>query len=136
MQMAMVVSAIANNGRLMTPYLVDQTFTADLGVLSTTKPSEFSTPISANTAAEMRKMMIDVVNKGTGAYAALSHVQVAGKSGSAEVAANVEPHAWFAAFDATDKPRVAVAALVINGGDGGQQAGPVARAVINAVVGQ
>ena len=81
-------------------------------------------------------MMIDVVNKGTGSYAALNYVQVAGKTGSAEVGAGVEPHAWFAGFDATDDPKVAVAALVVNGGDGGSNAGPVARAVIDAVVGQ
>ncbi|QOQ39693.1 peptidoglycan D,D-transpeptidase FtsI family protein [Trueperella pecoris] len=136
LQMAMVASAIANHGTLMKPYLVDQTFTADLGVLSTTSPSEFSKPISATTAGELQKMMVDVVNKGTGAYAALSYVQVAGKTGTAELGPDIPPHGWFAGFDATDNPRVAVAVLVINGGDGGQNAGPVARAVIDAVVGR
>ncbi|MDP9831394.1 peptidoglycan D,D-transpeptidase FtsI family protein [Trueperella abortisuis] len=136
LQMAMVAAAIANDGTLMRPYLVDKTFTADLGVLSTTSPTVFSTPISTRTAEQMRSMMIDVVNKGIGSYAALNYVQVAGKTGSAEVANGVEPHAWFAGFDATDNPKVAVAALVINGGDGGSNAGPVARAVIDAVVGR
>lgn len=135
LQMAMVAAAVANKGTLMTPYLVDKTFTADLGVVSTTSPRQFGTPISKETASELTSMMIDVVNKGAGAYAALSHVQVAGKTGSAEVP-NAEPHAWFTGFDASDKPRVAVAALIINGGDGGRNAGPVARAVINAVVGK
>ncbi|VEI13364.1 peptidoglycan D,D-transpeptidase FtsI family protein [Trueperella bialowiezensis] len=134
LQMAMVAAAIANDGKLMTPYLVHQRLTADLGVISTTSPSTFSTPISKDTAEQLESMMIDVVNKGTGAYAASSHVQVAGKTGSAEIAAGVEPHAWFAGYDASDKPRVAVGVFVENGGDGGQQAGPIARAVIEAVV--
>ncbi|MFP7697360.1 peptidoglycan D,D-transpeptidase FtsI family protein [Trueperella sp. LYQ143] len=136
LQMAMVAAAIANNGVLMTPYLVDQTLSADLAVLSQTEPHEFSRPISAKTASDMRSMMIDVVNRGTGTHAALGNVQVAGKTGTAEISPEVEPHAWFAGFDATDHPRVAVAAFVENGGDGGEVAGPVARAVIEAVVSQ
>lgn len=134
MQMAMVAAAVANNGTLMKPYLVDQTLTADLGVISQTSPQVLANPISATTAAELRSMMVDVVNRGTGSFAALPGVQVAGKTGSAEIAAGVEPHAWFAGFDATDKPRVAVGVFVENGGDGGHAAGPVAQAVIGAVV--
>lgn len=136
LQMAMVAAAVANDGVLMTPYLVNQTLTADLGVISTTSPSKFSQPITAETAAVLESMMIDVVNQGTGAYAASSFVQVAGKTGSAEIAAGVQPHAWFAGFDATDNPQVSVGVFIENGGDGGQSAGPVARAVIEAVVNQ
>jgi len=134
--MAMVASAVANDGVIMTPYLVEQTLTADLGVISTTSPSTFSEPISPQTAVELEKMMIDVVNYGSGAYAASSFVQVAGKTGSAEIAAGVSPHAWFAGYDASDSPQVAVGVFVENGGDGGQNAGPIARAVIEAVVNQ
>ncbi|WP_394262763.1 peptidoglycan D,D-transpeptidase FtsI family protein [Trueperella sp.] len=136
LEMAMVASAVANDGVIMTPYLVDQTLTADLGVISTTSPSTFSEPITEQTAAELETMMIDVVNHGTGAYAASSYVQVAGKTGSAQVADGVSPHAWFAGFDAGENPRVAVGVFVENGGDGGQVAGPIARSVIEAVVTQ
>lgn len=134
LQMAMIGSAVANNGVLMTPYLVDQTLTADLGVVSTSSPREYSRPFSATTAAELEKMMIDVVNDGSGQYAALGNVQVAGKTGSAQVANGVEPHSWFVGYDAVENPQVTVAVFIENGGDGGQNAGPVARDVIDAVV--
>ncbi|MDP9806328.1 peptidoglycan glycosyltransferase [Trueperella bonasi] len=136
LQMAMVAAAVANDGTLMSPYLVERTLTADLAVISTTSPSTLSTPISEKTAGELESMMIDVVNQGTGAYAASSFVQVAGKTGSAQIADGVSPHAWFAGYDASDSPQVAVGVFVENGGDGGQVAGPIARAVIEAVVTQ
>ena len=76
--------------------------------------------------------MADVVNKGTGTYAALGNVQVVGKTGSAEIGVGVEPHAWFVGYETEN--RVAVAVFVENGGDGGQQTGPIAGKVIDAVV--
>ncbi|MDP9800952.1 peptidoglycan glycosyltransferase [Arcanobacterium wilhelmae] len=133
LQMAMVAAAVANKGVLMKPYLVESTMTSDLATISTTSPSEYSRPFSAQTASALREMMIDVVNKGTGGRAALKSVQVAGKTGTAEIKAGVEPHSWFVGFDATDHPKVAVAAFVENGGDGGYNAGPIAAAVIGAV---
>lgn len=132
LQMAMVAAAISNDGELMKPYLVAQTLTADLEVISTTEPSSLGSPISSKTAKELEKMMADVVNKGTGTYAALGNVQVVGKTGSAEIGVGVEPHAWFVGYETEN--RVAVAVFVENGGDGGQQAGPIAGKVIDAVV--
>ncbi len=135
LQMAMMASAVANDGVIMQPYLIEETLTADLAVVSTTSPSEFSEPITKETADYLESMMIDVVNRGTGSHAALGNIQVAGKTGSAQVSGQ-SPHAWFVGFDATDAPQVAVAVFIENGGDGGTVAGPVARAVIDAVVNQ
>lgn len=135
LQIAMSAMAVANNGVIMKPYLIDQVLTADLGVVSTTKPSEFATPIKPATAAILRDMMIDVVQNGTGTAAALSTVQVAGKSGTAEVV-DSPPNAWFVGFDATDNPHVVVAVVVEEGQYGGAVAGPIARNVISAVVDQ
>jgi peptidoglycan glycosyltransferase len=78
--------------------------------------------------------MVEVVNRGTGTAAALQGVQVAGKTGTAEVA-EAEPHAWFAGFAPADDPRVVVAVLVENAGTGGRVAAPVARKVIAAALG-
>lgn len=133
LQIAMTAMAVANDGVIMKPYLIDQVLTADLGIVSTTEPSEFASPILPETAGILRDMMIDVVTKGTGRAAALSAVHVAGKTGTAEVT-NAPANAWFVGFDATDNPQVVVAVVVEEGEHGGAVAGPIARDVISAVV--
>lgn len=138
MQMAMVASAIANNGTLMTPYLVDRTLTADLAVIETNSPKVFSTPMSESTARELNEMMIGVVENGTGTRAAIPGIQVAGKTGTAEISAEVPAHAWFIGYAPADNPQIAIAVLVENGGnvgfggDGGRLAAPIAQQVLVA----
>jgi len=142
MQMAMVSAAIANGGVLMKPYLVQTVRTSDLDVVSETKPSVLSTAVSPTTAATLRDMMIGVVQNGTGKAAQISGVQVAGKTGTAETTAGQAPHAWFTAFAPAQAPRVVVAVIVEHGGTmgdeatGGKVAAPIAKAVIQAVLGQ
>lgn len=133
MQMAMITSAIANDGELMTPYIVNRTLTADLEEVSTTKPKSYGTAMSKETAAYMQDMMIADVESGTGYRAAIDGVDVAGKTGTAEIASGVLPHAWFAAFAPADDPEIAVVVLLENDpGDGGSSAAPVAREIIQA----
>ncbi|MDM7830178.1 peptidoglycan D,D-transpeptidase FtsI family protein [Cellulomonas edaphi] len=140
LQMAMVSAAIANGGRLMTPYVVDRVRAADLSVVSETKPSLLSTAVSPGTASALKEMMLGVVESGTGTAAKISGVQVAGKTGTAQNAEGQAPHAWFTAFAPADKPQVAVAVIVEHGGSagneatGGRVAAPIARAVIEAVL--
>jgi peptidoglycan glycosyltransferase len=133
-QIALAAAAIANGGRIMEPYIVAQVLDHDGDVLQETKPHEWLRPLSSETAAAVRALMIEVVNEGTGTAAALSGVQVAGKTGTAEVAAG-EPHAWFAGFAPAEDPQVVVAVLVENAGTGGGVAAPVARKVIAAALG-
>lgn len=140
LQMAMVASAIANDGRLMTPYLVDTVRAPDLTVVSQTEPQEYSRAVSAATADQLTQMMIGVVDSGTGRSARIDGVQVAGKTGTAQTLEGQPPHAWFTAFAPADAPRVAVAVIVENGGSlgneatGGGVAAPIAKAVIEAVL--
>lgn len=140
-QMAMVASAIANGGTLMSPYLVQTVRTADLDVVSEAEPSELSRAVSAGTAQQLTDMMVGVVQSGSGTSAQISGVQVAGKTGTAQTGRDGEsPHAWFTGFAPADDPQVAVAVIVQNGGDagseatGGRVAAPVARAVMQAVI--
>lgn len=140
MQMAMVASSIANDGSLMKPYLVERTLSPDLNVLSVTNPEEFSVAMSSETAQEMTDMMVEVVDNGTGFRAQISGVDVAGKTGTAEISTTIPPHAWFIGFAPADNPEVAIAVIVENGGnqgfgtDGGSLAAPMARSVMQTAL--
>lgn len=141
LQMAMVSAAIANGGKLMTPYVVQTVRSADLKVVTETKPTLYSTAVSPATAASLTQMMIGVVDSGSGTAAKIPGVQVAGKTGTAQTGTDQAPHAWFTAFAPADNPQVAVAVLVEHGGSlgneatGGRVAAPIAKAVIEAVLG-
>ena len=140
MQMAMVVAAIANDGVLMKPYLVEKVKDSDLRVIESAQPEVLSTALSADTAATLNTMMQAVVADGTGTAARIDGIAVAGKTGTAETGLDTPPHTWFVAFAPADDPVVAVAVLVENGGDlgdeatGGKVAAPIAKAVIQAAI--
>ena len=140
LQMAVVASAIARNGTLMQPYLVQNIRDAQLDTVFEAQPHALRQAMTANTAIELRNMMVETVARGTGTAAAIPGVQVAGKTGTAQTAAGVAPHAWFVAFAPADDPVVALAVVVENGGDlasdatGGRVAAPIARAVIHATL--
>lgn len=142
LQIAMVSAAIANDGVMMTPHLIDTERGPNLQVTSTTEPSELAQPISASTAAHLREMMTAVVNEGTGTAAQIPGVAVAGKTGTAESGTDLPQHAWFTSFAPAEDPEVVVAVVLEHGGEygelayGGTAAAPVARTVMEAVVGQ
>src|SRR3954470_15786745 len=94
--------------------------------------------VSARVARQVRAMMIGVVRSGTGTAAALPGVQVAGKTGTAELRPNSknpkDADAWFAAFAPAGQPRVAVAVMLVGAGFGGTAAAPIARRVLAAAL--
>jgi peptidoglycan glycosyltransferase len=140
LQMAMVSAAVANRGVLMRPYLTATTRGPDLEVLSEAEPSVFSTPMTEGNAAELRDMMINVVENGTGFRAQIPGVQVAGKTGTAQTSPGRPPHAWFTAFAPANDPQVAVGVVVEYGGQlgddatGSRVAAPIAKAIMEAVL--
>ncbi|MDN5797280.1 MAG: penicillin-binding protein 2 [Intrasporangium sp.] len=141
LQMALVAAGIANQGRVMTPYLMGQVRSPNLDVISAEpKPQELSQAVSAKTAAIVTDMMVSVVDHGSGARAQIPGVRVAGKTGTAQHDPNKAPHAWFISFAPADDPRVAVAVIVEDGGvnhsevGGGRVAAPIARDVMEAVL--
>jgi len=133
LELALVTAAVANGGRMMKPYIVSKVTSAKGTVLRTADPGVWSQPISSATAATIKELMLRVVKSGTGTAAALGGVQVAGKTGTAEVA-DAESHAWFVSFASAEDPSVAVAVIVENGGTGGSVAAPIARKVIAAAL--
>jgi peptidoglycan glycosyltransferase len=139
MQMAMVAAAIGNSGRTMTPYLVQEVRGPDLAIVQTTNPIAFADAMSPLHAAQLTEMMVDVVDNGTGSNAQIPGIEVAGKTGTAQTGNDKPSVAWFVAFAPAQAPQVAVAVVVEDAGaaevSGNQLAAPIARAVIEAVVG-
>jgi peptidoglycan glycosyltransferase len=138
MQMAMVVSAVANGGKLMAPHLADRIVDPDGRVVDRIEPKVASTPISSKTADEVNQMMRTVVESGTGTAVQLPGIQVAGKTGTAEIGTPgsdlTQPS--FVAFAPADNPRIAIAVTVerSQGGFGGTVAAPIARAVLESLL--
>ncbi|MGW1268079.1 penicillin-binding transpeptidase domain-containing protein [Streptomyces sp. NPDC002491] len=146
LQMAMVAAAVANDGKLMKPYMVDQIW-AKLDPLDTTEPQQLSQAMSAKTAQALQQMMQTVVEdpQGTGGKAKIDGVKVGGKTGTAQHGLNnsEKPYAWFISYAKLSDGSAPVAVAVVvedgaaNRGDitGGGLAGPIARDVMKAVIG-
>lgn len=141
LQMAMVAAGIANGGDVMQPYLVQEVQAPDLSPLALASPQLYRHAVSASVAQQLTAMMELVVTRGTGTQAQIPGVRVAGKTGTAQHQVGSPPHAWFVGFAPAQDPKVAVAVLIENGGGagvgatGGQVAAPLARAVMEAVLG-
>jgi peptidoglycan glycosyltransferase len=133
LQAALVAATVANHGNQMKPYLVDQVLAPDLTVIDQTKPEKWRSPISKDVADRLTEMMVSVVDKGSGRGARIPGVQVAGKTGTAQVSQDVADHTWFMGFAPADNPKIAVAVFVANGGGtGGERSAPIAHDVIAA----
>jgi penicillin-binding protein A len=138
-QMAEVAAAIANGGRLMKPRLTDRIVRKDGRVKERIQPDLQSEVMKPETAAQLTEMMGRVVEEGTGTAAALSGIRVAGKTGTAEVGANREfTQPWFICFAPIDNPKLAVAVTLERqpaGSQGGIVAAPIAKAVLESMLG-
>jgi peptidoglycan glycosyltransferase len=136
LQMAEVAAAVANGGRLMKPLLTDRVLRKDGRVKERISPDLQAEVMKESTSDAVTQMMSRVVEEGTGTQAALAGIEVAGKSGTAEVGANREfTQPWFIAFAPVDDPRMAVAVtLERTTGQGGTVAAPIARQVLEALL--
>ena len=141
LQMAMVAAAIANDGTVMRPYLVNKVQSADYQDLEQTDERELSQAVSSSTADELTELMVATVEDGTASAAAIPGRLVGGKTGTAQSGIDdVPPYAWFVSFAPADDPQVAVA-VMIESADiprseiaGGTYGGPIAKAVMEAVI--
>jgi peptidoglycan glycosyltransferase len=131
MRMALIGATIAHDGTTPRPYLVRRI--AGSRTALATRVETLAQPIAIDTAHEMRKLMVQVVQRGTGTAAQLPGVTVAGKTGTA-TNPHGRSHAWFVAFAPAEAPRVIVAVVVENVGYGGTYAAPIARDVLRVAL--
>ncbi|CAL9438585.1 penicillin-binding transpeptidase domain-containing protein [Streptomyces sp. enrichment culture] len=145
LQMAMVAAAVAGGGQVREPYLVERTTRAGGGTVSTAGPRPVRRAMHPSTALRMRELMRDVVEKGTGANAAIRGAVVGGKTGTAQhgLGNSGTPYAWFVSWAQGREDmeaKVAVAVVVEDAAanrreiSGGGTAAPIARAVMEAVL--
>ncbi|EMF01818.1 penicillin-binding protein 2 [Streptomyces mobaraensis NBRC 13819 = DSM 40847] len=143
LQMAMVAAAVANNGKLMEPYMVDKLRAPNLNVIETHQPKELSRPLSPEHAQTLQSAMETVVEEGTGTEAKIDGVKVGGKTGTAQhgVDNSGNPYAWFISYAKKGDGSPVAVAVVIEGSNtmrddiaGGKLAAPIAKGVMEAVL--
>lgn len=145
LQMAMIASAVANDGKLMKPYMVDELQAPNVDTLEKTDPEEMSRPLSEKNAQILQSMMETVVKEGTGTKAQIGGgVTVGGKTGTAQhgVDNSEKPYAWFISYAKLSDGSSPVAVAVVVEDDsavrddisGGGLAAPIAKNVMEAVI--
>lgn len=148
LQIARMMAAVANDGRLVTPHFVRDTAGggseqsgSSVQLVSyefehSQWPASRIEGLSADTLWRVRAGLKRVVEdpRGTGKHVRLEQISIAGKTGTAEVGGGHPDHAWFAGYAPADQPRVAFVVVLEHGGSGGQVAGPVARQLVEAML--
>jgi peptidoglycan glycosyltransferase len=139
--MATVAATIANGGKRMAPHVVDEVIDNDGKRVKSFGNESLGQAIPGDVAEQVKQMMGQVVERGTGTFAKIDGVQVFGKTGTAQNAEGAAPHAWFIGFAEQGNRSIAVAVVIENGGDlgseatGGHVAAPVAREVMKTYFG-
>ena len=142
--MAMVAAAVANDGAMMKPFVVDAELDHSGRIISRTQPEVWQRPISRQTAGILQDLMRGVAETGTASccIGLDDGISVAAKTGTAQLNGPGEPersHAWIIAFAPVEQPKYAVAVMLkgtnaeISAGTGGRLAGPIAKAMLDAV---
>ena len=135
MHMAMITSAVANNGELMKPYYIDHVESDGGDVIKTTKPSVYKELMSESEAQTLKGLMEEVVNSGTGTQLSGESYSAAGKTGSAEYEGSdgsIRTHSWFIGFSNVEDPDLVVAVIAEGAGTGSRAAVPIAHEIFNA----
>jgi peptidoglycan glycosyltransferase len=137
LQMAMVAATVANGGELMRPTLTQSIVDPDGRVVDRIEPERERRVMNRGTAADLTAMMENVVREGTGTAAALQGIDVAGKTGTAEIVRETNVNQpWFIGFAPSKAPKIAVAVTIerSQGGQGGTEAAPIAKAVMEELL--
>jgi peptidoglycan glycosyltransferase len=133
--MALIVSAIANDGILMKPRFVKRVESVDGNVVIKNNPENYRTLMTRTEADQMKNLMEKVVTDGTGSGLYTDWYSAAGKTGSAEYRredGETGTHSWFVGFSNVDDPDIVVAVIAEDAGAGSTTAVPIAREIFNS----
>jgi len=145
LQIAVMISSIANGGYIMKPIIIKKIISGDGNVLKENTPViKSKLPFSDENMKIVRDALVNAVNgrHGTGRNARIKDQLVAGKTGTAQVVSmktksekyKHEDHAWFTSYFPADQPEISVTVLVEHGGTGGSVAAPIAKAIIQEYI--
>ena len=144
-QVARMIAAIANGGRVLRPWVVESIADQDGEVAFQGQPEQLGElPVEPSALWSIQKAMLAVVHHplGTARLLKIPGIKMAGKTGTAQVVrqeigeqarrkgTRFADHAWFAAYAPFEQPEIVVVVLAEHGGHGGATAGPVAKEVI------
>ena len=132
MHLNMITCAIANDGILMKPYIIDRVENDEGEIVKSFKPGAYGRLMSEEEAAALVRLMTEVVESGTATKLSGLTYTAAGKTGSAEYS-NVkgESHAWFTGFAPAENPEICVTIIMEGAGSGGDYAVPIAKRIFN-----
>ncbi|MEU5939017.1 penicillin-binding protein 2 [Micromonospora sp. NPDC047548] len=135
---ALIAGTVANGGSQMRPYLVKQLLAPDRTTsYYTAKPRELRQPVNGTVAADLRQMMVSVVENGSGQKAQIRGYTVGGKTGTAQSGPNTPDHGWFIGFalDKNGTPVSAVCVMLEEAGSGGSaEAARIAGKIMQAAI--
>jgi len=139
MQMALVSSTVANNGKMMEPTLVNQVIDKDGNIVKSIDSKVYKQVLSPANATIIKDYMKNLVDsKIDSSWSYFQGTDTAGKTGTADYnlanGESAKPHSWFIGFAPANDPKVAVAVIVENGGYGASAAAPIAGKVINSAL--
>lgn len=129
MHMALIGSAIANDGVLMKPYLVDRVESSTGRVIKKNLPEVYAELMSSSEAKALKQLMEAVVTEGTATALQSKHYQAAGKTGTAQIGEGKKEDSWFVGYAGKDKPEIAVSVVVEEVGSGSKYAVPIAKKI-------
>ena len=130
--MAIAACAIANDGVIMKPYMVEKAAYDTGEVLYESQPEILMKATDRKTALLVRDYMKDCVKSGTGTRAAVRGIEVAGKTGTAENEKKGKTHAWFIGMAPADNPQIVVCVMQeYSGRGGGSACAPIASQIIS-----
>ncbi|MDE6357466.1 MAG: penicillin-binding protein 2, partial [Eubacteriales bacterium] len=115
LHIALIGSAIANNGVIMTPYIIDSKLNYKGETIEKTVPKQLTTAIDLETSVEIRNMLEKVVEEGTGKKAQNSSISISGKTGTAQIEGK-EDHTWFLGMAPAENPTIVISVILENSG--------------------
>lgn len=131
--MAMIVSGIANGGKVMEPYLVDQIVNYSGTTVKKYMPNSYKTIMTSQEAAKLTEYMKAVVDQGTATALSGQSYTVAGKTGTAEYSSDKsKAHSWFVGFSNVENPDIVVSVVIEGADDTGARAVNIAKQVFDA----
>lgn len=132
MHLNMITNAVANQGTVMQPYIVEYVENSTGSIIKQFSPTSYKKLISEQEAESLKELMRGVVEEGTASKLKGLSYTAAGKTGSAEYnSVKEDSHAWFTGFAPADNPQISVTIIIEGAGSGGDFAVPIARRIFD-----